>query len=95
MSQQLYMFITDSPEQYWIESYTKYITTVEGFADMLVSEDFLNDTALLDVHFQEIKSFLLTEPDTKGNITVRITGIDWFDEIETVERGLIPVTTFM
>lgn len=95
MTKQLYMFINDPVDSYYIESYTKYITTVEGFADMLASKQFLDDTQLLDTFFQEIQSFSLTNPDHNGNITVQITGIDWFDEVETIGRGLIPVTTFM
>lgn len=95
MTKQLYMFINDPVDNYHIESYTKYITTVEGFADMLVSEKFLDDTQLLDTFFQEIQSFSLTSPDENGNITVQITGVDWLHEIETIERGLIPVTTFI
>mgnify|MGYP000704706206 CR=1 FL=1 len=95
MTKQLYMFINDPVDRYYIESYTKYITTVEGFADMLANDKFLSDTKLLDTFFQEIQSFSLTNPDHNGNITVRITGVGWFHEIETIERGLIPVTTFM
>lgn len=34
ITEQLYMYITDSPDHFWIESYTKYITTLDGFADM-------------------------------------------------------------
>lgn len=95
MTKQLYMFINDPVDSYYIESYTKFITTVEGFADMLANNEFLADTQLLGTFFKEIQSFSLTSPDENGNIAVRITGIDWFDEVETIERGLIPVTTFM
>lgn len=93
MTKQLYMFINDPVDSFYIESYTKYITAVDGFADMLASKQFFDDT--LDTYFQNIQNFSLTSPDENGNITVRITGIDWFDEVETIERGLIPVKTFM
>lgn len=95
MTKQLYMFINDPVDSYYIESYTKFLTTVESFADMLCDEEFLGDTQLLDMFFKEIQNFSLTSPDENGNITVQITGIDWFDEVETIERGLISVTTFM
>jgi hypothetical protein len=90
--QQYYMYITDSPDQFWIESYTRYITTVEGFADMLVSSKFFED--MMEINFQEITRFSLTPPDENGNIKVLITGIDWCHDIETVERGLVPVNIF-
>lgn len=93
MTKQLYMFINDPVDSYYIESYTKYITTVEGFADMLANDKFFDDT--LDTYFQNIQSFSLTSPDENGNITVQITGVDYFDDVETIERGLIPVKTFI
>ncbi len=92
MSKQYYMYITDSPDRYWIESYTKYITTVEGFADMLISEDFFKDR--LDSTFQEVQSFSFSQPDENGGIKVRITGVDWCHDVYTIERGLIPVNIF-
>ena len=88
MTKQLYMFINDPVDSYYIESYTRYITTVESLRMICwLMTSFFDDTQLLDTFFQEIQSFSLTSPDENGNITVQITGIDWFDEVETIERG--------
>lgn len=91
--QQYYMYITDSPDQFWIESYTLYITTLEGFSEMLtVSSKFFKDQ--MEIDFKEITCFSLSPPDCNGNIKVSITGVDWFGDTETIERGLIPVNLF-
>ena len=92
MIKQHYMYITDSPDHYWKESYTKYITTLEGFSDMLTSSKFFED--FMEMDFQEVTQFSLSEPDESGNIKVLITGVDWFNEVATLERGLIPVNVF-
>lgn len=90
--QQYYMYITDSPDQFWIESYTCYITTLEGFSDMLMESEFFEDQMRIDL--KKITCFSFSLPDCNGNIKVSITGVDWFGDTETIERGLIPVNLF-
>lgn len=43
MSQKYYMFITDSPDNFTVESYTKYVTTVDSFCGMLTDPEFFED----------------------------------------------------
>ena len=92
MEQKYYMYITNSPSRFWIDSYTKYITTVEGFCDMLTNGDFFEN--IMEPYFQEVQVFSLAPPDDQGNIKVLITGVDWCNGIDNLEHGLIPVKLF-
>lgn len=88
ITEQLYMYITDSPDQFWIDSYTKYITTLDGFADMFIDiieneDDYLS----LEGDLQ----YSLSSPDEKGYIKIIVSGKDCLGDQDTVERGLIPV----
>lgn len=86
------MYITHSPSRFWIDSYTKYITTIDGFGDMLANNEFFEE--MMEVYFQEVQQFFLSPPDEHGNIKVLITGVDWCNDVQTVERGLISIKLF-
>lgn len=87
----VYMYITNPPDDFWMEDYTKYITTLEGFSDMLVDilaneDDYLSVTDNIQ--------YTLSDPDDEGRIKITISGTDCFGECEVVERGLIPVNFY-
>lgn len=90
--EQLYMYITSSPEHFHIEDYTRYITTIKGFGDMLVNileeeDDYLGI-------LEEDINYSLGEPNKDGYIIITITGLDCLGDHDTIERGLIPVNFY-
>lgn len=90
--QQIYMYITDSPDLFWIESYTKYITTLDCFADMFM-DIIENEDDYLSIEY-DLK-WRLSSPNAKGYIKVTISGENCLGDKEIEERGLIPVNFYI